>query len=411
MEITDDVLTPVKGWKHGQNCSASPESYQTGRVKVYSTFANGNHQFIGDITTRTLPMVNSIYTSLIPLLYTSLQIQSTNKSVVELDTLLGTIKPTGYTGLSTIFLNQYGSSIEWDSKNVSVLSETPLGHLRFDPIVASVRLFVTNNVQSRVEPSNVTLELLPALFYLQQETEVTVSVVLADGRRLLITDPNEIHLVSSNASVANVSSNKIIGQNEGRIDLNVSWVVCSETLMWKVIEVYVIVDRYRPVFVPNHANTSVPEDSPIGFTITTVEAMDEDAKNDIQYNIKDDPYNGLFVIDPITGVITLNGPLDREFRGVYTLLIEATDSIQRQRLECFQQSTLKKRETPLSGSGDIDASASGSDADTSGSGVPVTPPTTPPTTPPPDNVTCIPVNPSVFNVSYQEMNNLILLLF
>ena len=98
----------------------------------------------------------------------------------------------------------------------------PLGYIRLDPIVASFRLFATTSYQSRLIPNDISLEILSGLFYLEQETEVTISVVLDDGRRLLITDPNEIHIISSNTSIVAVDGNKIIGKNEGHVTLTVS---------------------------------------------------------------------------------------------------------------------------------------------------------------------------------------------
>lgn len=252
---------------------------------------------------------------------------------------------------------------------------------------------------------------MPGLFYLQEETEVTVSVVLSDGRRLLLTDPNEISLESSNSSIVSVSGNKIIGVSEGVIELNVTWIGCSGPLMTHFVTVSVEFDQFRPFFSPDYGNTTVPEDTPVGSTIAILEATDEDVINihndDIQYNIKDDPYNGLFVVDEELGSVRLTRLLDRERLDVYVIEVEATDAVQRRQRECLQQPAAPTQgptsppPAGVSGSGLMDVSGSGDDA-----------PPAPPTTAPADNTTCPPVSPvSVFTVSYEEKKVLIILSF
>lgn len=306
----------------------------------------------------------------------------------------------------TISLPRYGTTDQWSSRNITIATTPLLSHLRLDPIVASFRLFAQNNYESRLQPSSVTMQLLPGIFYLQEETEIAVSVVLSDGRRLLLTDPNEIVLTSSNSSVVSVNKNKITGVNEGVVTLNVEWVVCVEMVMNKSIKVSVEFDQFRPFFSPNTDNATLPEDSPFGLLITTVEAIDEDVvdihTDDVQYDIKNDPYNGLFVVERDTGAVRLNGILNRELNDSYIIEIEATDSVQRRQRQCFErQATASPPQPPttapadsLSGSGS--ASASGNRVDTdSGSGDTTDPPSAS------DNVTCSPVSPiSVFTVSY-----------
>lgn len=261
---------------------------------------------------------------------------------------------------------------------------TPLTYIRLDPIVASVRLLASNNIQSRLTPNTVSLELLPSLFYTEEETEIAVSVVLSDGRRLLITDPSEISLNSSNTSVISTRLNTISGINEGVADVTVSWVVCGRVLASHVISVSVEIDQGRPMFIPDNGNASIPEDSSVGSIITRVTAIDEDVinaqTNDIQYSLRgSDPYNGLFTINRYTGDVILNGLLDRESVNNYTLLIDATDSVQRRELaNCQrQQGGGGGTTTPPTMSPDI--SGSGSGASGSGSdGNMVTTPTDPP---------------------------------
>ena len=259
--------------------------------------------------------------------------------------------------------------------------------------------------------------MLPGLFYLQEETEVTVSVVLSDGRRLLLTDPNEILIESSNSSIVSVSGNKIVGVSEGVVDLNVTWVGCSGPLMTEFITVSVEFDQFRPFFSPDSGNITVSENTPIGSTIAILEAIDEDVINihndDIQYSIRDDPYDGLFTVDVTLGSVKLTRALDRETNDTYVITVEATDAVQRRQRECLQQPPTQPAPTdpstttpPLaSGSGSGDGLGSGDD------------PTTPPTAATPGpvvNTTCPPVSPiSVFTVSlsYLCYNSFIIINF
>ena len=228
-------------------------------------------------------------------------------------------------------------------------------------MVASLRLVVTSNPDSRLTPNTVSMEILPGIFYLLEQTEVTISVILSDGHRLLIENPNEIVLESSNTSVVTVDGNYVIAHAVGVINLNVSWVVCGEILLTKTVEVVVSFDQYRPIFNPVRGNATVPEDTAAGFLIYTVLATDQDSidvhSDDIRYNIKDDPYIGLFVIDEESGEITLNGKLDRESVEIYELEIEATDRVQRNQLECIENLNTQTESpdgTIGSGSGAVD---------------------------------------------------------
>ena len=313
------------------------------------------------------------------------------------------------TGPATVELPRLGGE-PWDRVEVEVASNSSsLTPVKLDPIVASLRL-TAENPSSHLTTGTVRIEILPGLFFAGEETEVTVSVILSDGRRLLITDPNEINIKSSNNSIVSVrSENIIVAENSGMATLNVSWVVCGETLANALVDLVVQFDENRPFFEPDEGNATVPEDSEIGHSITQVQAMDDDVEDvsgihaEVRYNIRNDPYNGLFVVNPVTGVVTLNGPLDRETKDQYTLLIEATDRQQRQLLECLANmaNTTTTTTTPTSVAPttsnetvtEEDASGSGSDR--------LTPTTEPPSSTPPDNNTvCDPVGAiSVFTVS------------
>ena len=216
------------------------------------------------------------------------------------------------------------------------LSSNPVTPIRLDAVVASMRL-EAESPASRIEPGLVTMELLSGLFYFQEATEVVISVVLSDGRRLIITDPEEIMIVSSDESKVSVDENVVIALESGDVVLTVSWIVCKEVLLSQQVPIKVTFDEFQPIFDPSSGSATVSEDSHVGAVITTVMAIDQDTLNihaDVQYAIRDDPYDGLFLVDLITGSVTLNSQLDREIQENYSLLIEATDQLQRQQLTC-----------------------------------------------------------------------------
>nr|XP_046245043.1 protocadherin Fat 4 [Scatophagus argus] len=81
--------------------------------------------------------------------------------------------------------------------------------------------------------------------------------------------------------------------------------------------------RFSHIFV-----TEVPEDSPVGHTITQVTSTDDDTGDNavIHYSITDQSDDMPFIIDSATGYICVERPLDRETRDHYILKINANDS-------------------------------------------------------------------------------------
>lgn len=82
-------------------------------------------------------------------------------------------------------------------------------------------------------------------------------------------------------------------------------------------------DNFPPVI--NDQSLSVAEDATLGTSIGTVVASDPDVGDVITYAIIAGNTGNLFVIDPDTGEITLNGPLDFETQASYPLTVEVTD--------------------------------------------------------------------------------------
>ncbi|XP_069833172.1 cadherin EGF LAG seven-pass G-type receptor 1 isoform X2 [Dendropsophus ebraccatus] len=85
-------------------------------------------------------------------------------------------------------------------------------------------------------------------------------------------------------------------------------------------------NTHNPVFQSSHLTVSVSEDKPIGTSIATISATDEDTGENarITYTIEDNVPQ--FKIDPDTGTITLLIELDHETQPSYTLAVTAKDN-------------------------------------------------------------------------------------
>ena len=84
------------------------------------------------------------------------------------------------------------------------------------------------------------------------------------------------------------------------------------------------------VFPSSNHTIRVPENATIGTEVITVRAVDTDIGSNglVSYTIRKDPLGNhkTFSIDPVSGVISLTKPLDRERQKIYELRVEAGDS-------------------------------------------------------------------------------------
>ena len=80
-----------------------------------------------------------------------------------------------------------------------------------------------------------------------------------------------------------------------------------------------------PVFVQTLYTTSIPENSTNGFLVLAVKATDNDTgiNADINYVFEETAFVNPFVIDPVSGVISVAGQIDRELVQEYRLTVTA----------------------------------------------------------------------------------------
>lgn len=90
---------------------------------------------------------------------------------------------------------------------------------------------------------------------------------------------------------------------------------------------YVDKNRNAPRFNPQQQVETVKEDRPVGTTVGTVSATDAGSGPDgtIEYSIIQGSGMGVFKVDPNSGAVITDAPLDREKRPFYDLVIKAED--------------------------------------------------------------------------------------
>uniref|UniRef100_A0A3Q0R1P0 Si:dkey-1m11.6 n=1 Tax=Amphilophus citrinellus TaxID=61819 RepID=A0A3Q0R1P0_AMPCI len=95
------------------------------------------------------------------------------------------------------------------------------------------------------------------------------------------------------------------------------------------VHISVIDTNEGPMFASAWYAANVTEDSPAGTSVVTVSAVDQDSIadwNNFFFSFEHGNTNFSFSIDPSSGVISVNSPLDREVWPVYNLTVTATDN-------------------------------------------------------------------------------------
>ncbi|XP_040893189.1 protocadherin Fat 4 [Toxotes jaculatrix] len=93
-----------------------------------------------------------------------------------------------------------------------------------------------------------------------------------------------------------------------------------------VVQVHVTdVNDNSPVFASSSVTRSVPEDAEVGSNVTAVPATDKDSgfNKEIRYSLRGG--EGRFSIDPVSGMVSVAGALDRETKAEYNMLVVAED--------------------------------------------------------------------------------------
>ncbi|XP_067261327.1 protocadherin-23 isoform X2 [Chanodichthys erythropterus] len=90
--------------------------------------------------------------------------------------------------------------------------------------------------------------------------------------------------------------------------------------------------------IPSMEPVTIAENLPVGHIVTQVIANDVDLSPSATYKFKDkDRTSGSFAIDQYSGVITTTKSLDYEDQAVYTLTVEASDSVHQTEAEIYIQ--------------------------------------------------------------------------
>nr|XP_046231679.1 protein dachsous isoform X5 [Scatophagus argus] len=107
------------------------------------------------------------------------------------------------------------------------------------------------------------------------------------------------------------------------VEISISDGVNTDTA---VVEVRVTdVNDNNPVFSSGSVTESVPEDAEVGSNVTAVPATDKDSSfnGEIRYSLRGG--EGRFAVDPVSGMVTVAGALDRETKAAYNLQVVAED--------------------------------------------------------------------------------------
>ncbi|XP_030007933.1 protocadherin Fat 4 [Sphaeramia orbicularis] len=114
---------------------------------------------------------------------------------------------------------------------------------------------------------------------------------------------------------------KVLAKNSG--------VITGMDVDEALVQISVIDINDAPMFSSSLYFANVTEDSEVGTYVTTVSALDQDSVlkwNHFFFSIEKGNTNFPFAVNPSTGVISVNSPLDREQWPMYNLTVTATDN-------------------------------------------------------------------------------------
>ena len=334
LSISDRTLSRVNGWFNDAKCTLP--QYQRARFEVHATFsyAPSSPRFDADVTS----FVDRVF--------------SFNDSIATLkDGLIVGISP----GSTDIIVEDYQKQ-RFDSVPI-VVTSTPVDAIKLDVQIRGAIIIESEYTTPRPPLSSQTVFLTAQreLFFQGKIADVSIAALFGDGARMLVSR-SEVIIESLNNSVVDVRESsdgaQVIAVDSGRGEfVNATWTTCNTTIAVGLGLVDVAINVNKPVFVEERYEKELPEDSPIGTTIATVQAKDADSggaiHSDVQYRIVSGNDEKKFEISPSTGVVRTIASLDRETTDEYVLVIEATDQAQRDE----EQQRLNQNETTTDASG------------------------------------------------------------
>lgn len=140
---------------------------------------------------------------------------------------------------------------------------------------------------------------------------------------LVTTEGDKFEISNSGEFTTKVKLDHDEGPQNYSVEITITDGTTSDSA---VVEVQVTdINDNSPVFASSSVTKSVLEDAEVGFNVTAVPATDKDSgfNKEIRYSLRGG--EGSFSIDPVSGMVSLAGALDRETKAEYSLLVVAED--------------------------------------------------------------------------------------
>nr|XP_033478927.1 protocadherin Fat 4 [Epinephelus lanceolatus] len=139
----------------------------------------------------------------------------------------------------------------------------------------------------------------------------------------VVTEADKFSISSSGEFTTRVQLDYDEAPHNYSVTISISDGVYSDSAV-VVVQVTDINDN-SPVFTSSSVTESVPEDAEIGSNVTVVPATDKDSSfnKEIRYSLRGG--EGRFSVDPVSGMVSVAGALDRETKAEYNVLVVAED--------------------------------------------------------------------------------------
>lgn len=140
---------------------------------------------------------------------------------------------------------------------------------------------------------------------------------------LVTTEGDKFEISNSGEFTTKVKLDHDEGPQNYSVEITITDGTTSDSA---VVEIQVTdINDNSPDFASSSVTKSVLEDAEVGFNVTAVLATDKDSgfNKEIRYSLRGG--EGSFSIDPVSGMVSLAGALDRETKAEYSLLVVAED--------------------------------------------------------------------------------------